>query len=94
MCSSDLAATGDLTPYITAFFDTRVGVKAEAESYKKIAAAVSCEPRQFLFVSDAVKEIEAARSAGMHALLCKRTSSSEGEGARQAIHDFDAIFPE
>jgi len=88
------AATGDLTPYITAFFDTRVGAKAEAESYKKIAAGVSFEPRQFLFVSDAVKEIEAARAAGMQPLLCKRTSSSEGEGARQAIHDFDAIFPE
>ena len=87
-------ATGDLTPYISAFFDTRMGAKAEAESYRKIAAAVSSEPRQFLFVSDAVKEIEAARAAGMHALLCKRTSSSEGEGARQAIHDFDAIFPE
>ena len=88
------AATGDLTPYISAFFDTRVGAKAEAESYKKIAAAVSFEPRQFLFVSDAVKEIEAARAAGMQALLCERTSSSEGECARQAIHDFDAIFPE
>ena len=88
------AATGDLTPYISAFFDTRVGVKAEAESYRKIAAAVSCEPRQFLFVSDAVKEIEAARSAGMQALLCERASLNEGEGARQAIHDFDAIFPE
>ena len=87
-------ATGDLTPYISAFFDTRVGVKAEAESYRKIAAAVSCEPRQFLFVSDAVKEIEAARSAGMQALLCERASLNEGEGARQAIHDFDAIFPE
>jgi enolase-phosphatase E1 len=87
-------ATGDLTRYISAFFDTRVGTKAEAESYRKIAGAISEEPGRVLFCSDAVKEIEAARAAGMQALLCERTPSSEGQGARQAIHDFNAIFPE
>jgi len=87
-------ATGDLTPYISAFFDTQVGAKAEAESYRKIAAAISQEPRRILFCSDAVKEIEASRAAGLQALLCERTPSSEGQGARQAIHDFNAIFPE
>jgi enolase-phosphatase E1 len=88
-------ATGDLTPYIAAYFDTRVGAKTEGESYRKIAAAVSYEPRQFLFVSDAWKEVEAARAAGMRALLCKRdASSSKAEGTAQWIQDFDDIFPE
>jgi enolase-phosphatase E1 len=87
-------ATGDLARYISAFFDTRVGAKAEAESYRKIAAAISQEPRWILFCSDAVKEIEASRAAGMQALLCERTPWSEGQGASQAIHDFSAIFPE
>src|SRR5215831_18306166 len=88
-------ATGDLTPYISAFFDTRMGAKAEAESYRKIAAAVSFEPRQFLFLSDASKEVEAARAAGMQALLCQRDArSSATERVEHAIRDFNEIFPE
>ena len=88
-------AAGDLTRYISAFFDTRVGAKVEAESYRKIAAAVSYDPRQLLFVSDAMKEIEAAETAGMQALLCERAGDSNpaGIGAR-TIPDFDGIFPE
>ena len=87
-------ATGDLTPHIRAFFDTRVGAKAEAESYRRIAAAVEYEPKQFLFVSDVVKEIDAAQSAGMQALLCEREghSNSVRSGAR-VICDFNDIFP-
>ncbi|HEV2194355.1 MAG TPA: acireductone synthase [Candidatus Acidoferrum sp.] len=88
-------ATGDLTGYISAFFDTRVGAKAEAESYRKIAAAVLQEPRQFLFVSDAVKEIDAAREAGMQALLCEREGRSNAvESSARVIQDFNGIFPE
>ena len=88
-------ATGDLTPYISTFFDTRVGTKAEAESYRKIAAAVSREPSHVLFVSDAAKEIEAAQSAGMKALLCERERHSSAEGRyAPVIHDFHGIFPD
>ena len=88
-------ASGDLTRYIRAFFDTRVGAKAEAESYRKIAAAVSYDPRQFLFLSDAVKEIEAARSAGMQALLCVRAGDpNAAESSGQVIRDFNAILPD
>jgi enolase-phosphatase E1 len=88
-------ATGDLTPYITAFFDTRVGAKGEAESYRKIAESVSYEPRQFLFLSDATKEIEAARSAGMQALLCQRHPHSRAaEHAAHVIEDFNGVFPD
>ena len=87
-------ATGDLTPHISAYFDTRVGTKAEAESYRKIATAVSYQPKEFLFVSDAVKEIEAARAAGMQALLCERRGESKAAGSgAQVIHDFNCIFP-
>lgn len=87
-------ATGDLTRYIDGFFDTRVGAKAEAESYRKIAAAVSCEPRDVLFVSDAVKEIAAAQLAGMQAILCGRGGRSNATGSGgPMIHDFNGIFP-
>ena len=85
--------SGDLTSYISQFFDTRVGVKTESESYKKIAASLSRGPREFLFVSDAVKEIEAAQSAGMQAILCSRDPLADASpGTGRIIHSFDEIF--
>jgi enolase-phosphatase E1 len=85
---------GDLTRYIEAYFDTRAGAKGEAESYRRIAASVSKETRQFLFLSDAVKEVEAARSAGMQTLLCGRDCGISEPGSSQGvIHDFEEVFP-
>ena len=86
--------TGDLTLYISAYFDTQLGAKAEVESYGKIATAVSYEPKDFLFLSDSTKEIEAAQSAGMQALLCEREGHSNADGSdARVIHDFNEIFP-
>jgi len=88
-------SSGDLTSYISAFFDTRIGGKSEGESYKKIAASLSLEPHQFLFITDAGKEIEAARSAGMQAILCERDPGSASSRARNnAIHSFDNLVPD
>ena len=88
-------ATGELTPYITAFCDTRIGAKTDAESYRKIAASVSLEPEPFLFLSDAPKEIAAAQAAGMQALLCERGARlSVAEGTARLIRDFNQIFPD
>ena len=63
---------GDLTPLITAFFDTDVGPKTSPESYRRIAAALSVLPERLLFVSDAAKEIAAARDAGCQTALVVR----------------------
>ena len=88
-------ASGDLTPYISAFFDTRVGAKTEAESYKKIAASFKYSPHQFLFISDAVKEIEAAQSAGVQVILCERDNhASSSPTVHAVIHTFDVVFPD
>jgi len=87
--------SGDLTTYISAFFDTQVGAKTEGESYKKIAASCSYPPHQFLFISDAVKEIAPAQAVGMQAVLCVRgehpTPTSDAAGV---IHDFINVFPD
>jgi len=83
---------GDLTSYISVFYDTRVGPKTEAESYKKIAASFAHEARALLFISDAMKEIEAARSAGMQAILCRREAGEQtGPPTSGVIHSFDEI---
>jgi enolase-phosphatase E1 len=84
---------GDLTKHITSFFDTRVGAKGEVQSYQKITSSVSKETSEFLFLSDAAKEVEAARSAGMQALLCEREGYLNAAGSSaHAIHDFNDIF--
>jgi enolase-phosphatase E1 len=87
--------TGDLTRYISIFFDTRVGAKTEAESYRKIAASFSYEPGQFLFISDSAKETEAAQFAGMRTLLCERHPHTMApSGAQKMIPDFNEVFPD
>ena len=68
---------GDLTPYLNEFFDTAVGAKTSPDSYGRIAAALQCSTGHMLFVSDAMKEIEAARRAGCQVLLCVRPGNAD-----------------
>ncbi len=87
--------SGDLTRFISLYFDTRMGAKTEPESYERIADSFDFRPEQFLFISDAMKEIEAARSSGMQALLCKRDSRPTAPtGAEKMIPDFERVFPD
>jgi enolase-phosphatase E1 len=86
--------SGDLTPQVAGFFDTRIGGKTDGESYKKIAASLGRTPHEFLFVSDAAKEVEAAQAAGMQALLCDRSGALlASEDGGTTIRNFDGIFP-
>ncbi len=87
-------AWGDLTSYVSAFFDTGVGAKTEGESYKKIADLFKLAPHQFLFISDAVKEIEAAQSVGMQALLCDRDSRASLPTTERVIRSFENVLPD
>ncbi len=89
--------SGDLTREITAFFDTAVGVKSAPESYSKIAAEVSRPPQECLFLSDAEKEVNAARSAGMFAASCDRSSMnslSPAADSSKTISTFDQVLPD
>jgi enolase-phosphatase E1 len=86
--------SGDLTRHISLYFDTRVGAKTEPESYQRIADLFAQPREQFLFISDAVKEVEAARSAGMHALLCVRDKNmASPASADSVIRDFNVVLP-
>jgi enolase-phosphatase E1 len=86
----------DLTEQIAGFFDTAIGVKTESASYERIAARLRRAPQEVLFLSDASKEVSAAKSAGMHALLCRRTGSPllVSDLSEPAIETFDGIFPD
>lgn len=73
---------GDLTPMISCYFDTKVGMKREVKSYETIAKEVNLNPSEIHFFSDIPQELAAAEKAGMSVtqLLRPGTQSSEFEG--------------
>ena len=85
---------GDLTKFIDQYFDTNVGKKADAASYRRIAEALSLPAEEVLFISDVVAELDAANEAGMETLLSIRPGNPPQEGAEKyrAIHSFDLLF--
>ena len=66
------SSAGDLTPFITSYFDTRTGAKTSSDSYRAIAAAMGVETRAILFVSDLLRELDPAREAGCMTRLSVR----------------------
>ena len=83
---------GDLTPHISAYFDTNVGGKRDAQSYENIATELQLTPPEMLFVSDVREELDAARSAGMATVLCIREGNPQTEpGPHRHIRRFDDV---
>ncbi|MGD0628087.1 MAG: acireductone synthase [Terracidiphilus sp.] len=72
---------GDLTGLISAYFDTRTGPKQASASYAAIAAVMSVEPHEVLFLSDVVRELDAAREAGSRTRLVAREGNAPVEDA-------------
>lgn len=63
---------GDLTPLFQGHYDTTVGPKVEPASYRAIAESIGLPPDRVLFLSDSAAELDAAASAGMHAIALAR----------------------
>ena len=85
---------GDLTPYISQYFDTTTGSKTKAQSYKTIAEALRRQPSEIVFISDVVAELDAAKLAGLQTLLCERPGNRpQPENDYRAIDSFDDVFP-
>jgi enolase-phosphatase E1 len=81
------SSAGDLTPFITAYFDTRIGPKTSAASYRAIAEQVQATPKSILFISDMLRELDPAREAG----CLTRLSVREGNAAVAEGHGHAAI---
>ena len=82
---------GDLTVFIRDYFDTHTGAKQDAASYKKIADSLGHGPHAVLFISDALREVEAAKVAEMQSELCDRSEHFDADDTR-AIKSFDGIL--
>jgi enolase-phosphatase E1 len=81
---------GDLRPLIASYFDTRTGPKMESASYAAIAKSMDVSPGDAMFFSDVVKELDAAREAGMQTRLVMREGNVVVEDARG--HEWIASF--
>jgi len=84
---------GDLTRFIDNYFDTNVGKKGEAESYRRIAEKMKIPVGEILFISDVIEELKAAHEAGMKVLLSIRPGNAPQHNVKQypEIHIFDHI---
>ena len=82
---------GDLTPYISRYFDTTMGAKREAESYSKIAHAL--DAKEIVFCSDVPAELDAARAGGMIPVLVVRPGNEpvDDAGSYRVLTNFDAL---
>jgi enolase-phosphatase E1 len=84
---------GDLRQLIASYFDTRTGPKIESASYAAIAKQMDVAPGEAVFFSDVVKELDAARGAGMETRLVVREGNAPVEDVRghERIGSFKGI---
>ena len=79
------SVAGDVSGLVDDHFDTRVGAKGDADSYRRIAETLLAPPAEITFFSDAVFELDAARAAGMTTCRIMRP------GVPSAEHDHPEI---
>jgi enolase-phosphatase E1 len=70
------SAQGDLSALFSGNFDTTVGGKREAPSYRAIADVIALPPRDVVFLSDVDAELDAARTAGMQTVRLLRPADT------------------
>ncbi|MHB1709383.1 MAG: acireductone synthase [Thermoplasmataceae archaeon] len=84
---------GDMTRYIDGYFDTSIGTKTDQRSYEMISEISGIPAHNFLFLTDAPKEIYGAVSAGFHGILVKRGMERADAGDfKETISDFTEII--
>ncbi len=87
------STAGDLTPLLRWHFDTEVGAKVDAASYGRIIEALRVPPQQVLFVSDLIRELDAARGASLRTALCVRAPASPPDSTgHPMIRGFDEVL--
>lgn len=83
---------GDLTPLFSDYFDTRVGGKREAASYRAISEQLGADAATVLFLSDIGEELDAARSAGLQTCQIVRDAQTVvAPGHRRAATLADVV---
>jgi enolase-phosphatase E1 len=82
---------GDLRPLFKGYFDTRIGHKKEAGSYRNIIREIGLPASEILFLSDVAEELDAAREAGMQTCQLVRDEHVV-VGSHAVARDFDEVI--
>ena len=82
---------GDLTTVFSGYFDTTVGMKREAASYRKIVATLGLPAQKILFLSDIKEELDAAAMAGMQTGWLVRAGALPTDTPHVVASNFDDI---
>jgi enolase-phosphatase E1 len=82
---------GDLTPLFSGYFDTHIGHKQEAGSYRQIALDLALAPDEILFLSDIRQELDAAAAAGMQTCWVVRDQAPNTEATHTQVESFNGI---
>lgn len=82
---------GDLTPLFSGYYDTRIGAKREAASYRAILEDIGLPGEQVLFLSDIGEELDAAREAGLMTTQLLRDAKAKPFAHHPAVGDFSQI---
>lgn len=80
---------GDMTPLFNDYFDTKIGLKQDPQSYKNIVESLPHNASEILFLSDVVTELDAAAEAGMQTYQLIRESQEKSRHPN--AHSFDEI---
>ena len=82
---------GDLTPLFSGYFDTRIGGKRDAASYRAILEAIGLRGDEVLFLSDIGEELDAARAAGLKTCQLLRDEQARAAPAHPSARDFSEV---
>lgn len=84
---------GDLTRYISFYFDTTIGSKTDSANYVNIAREMHRNPSDIVFISDVTRELDAASDAGFSVLLSIRPGNyPQPANNYEIVSDFGGIF--
>ncbi|WP_150914123.1 acireductone synthase [Marinobacter halotolerans] len=83
--------SGDLTPFFSGYFDTRVGAKREPAAYQTILNELGVEAGTVMFLSDVEAELEAAASVGMKTVLLVRDGNKPSASSHPVAEDFSEV---
>lgn len=82
---------GDLTPLFRGYFDTNIGHKQDAGSYRNIVEDIGVPATHILFLSDVAGELDAAAETGMQTFQLIRDEKVV-PGTHRIAHDFREVL--
>ena len=82
---------GDVNPVFSGYFDTTIGGKKAAFSYRAIVEHIQVAADRCLFLSDIIEELDAAKQAGLQTCQIVRDSATQPGQGHQFVSNFSQI---